>query len=51
MHRAYPPFVNFIERSKEMIDECDKKYPKFHAFLKASGAVPVDTDKIMEDMC
>ena len=32
--RAYPPFVNFFENTKNKIQECDKKNPRFHAFLK-----------------
>lgn len=32
--KAYPPFVNFFERTKNHIQECDKKNPRFHAFLK-----------------
>jgi hypothetical protein len=32
--KAYPPFVNFFERTKNQIGECDKRSPRFHAFLK-----------------
>jgi len=32
--KAYPPFVNFFERTKNHIQECDRKNPRFHAFLK-----------------
>lgn len=32
--RAYPPFVNFFENTKNKIQEVDKKNPRFHAFLK-----------------
>jgi len=32
--KAYPPFINFFEASKEMLAECDKTNPRFHAFLK-----------------
>ncbi|EDV28860.1 uncharacterized protein TRIADDRAFT_52151 [Trichoplax adhaerens] len=32
--KAYPPFVNFFELTKETLEQCDKKYPRFHAFLK-----------------
>ena len=32
--KAYPPFVNFFESVKSHILECDKKNPRFHAFLK-----------------
>lgn len=32
--KAYPPFVNFFEDTKKTINNCDQKYPRFHAFLK-----------------
>lgn len=32
--KAYPPFVNFFEDTKKTINNCDIKYPRFHAFLK-----------------
>ncbi|XP_023320077.1 protein ECT2 isoform X4 [Eurytemora carolleeae] len=32
--KAYPPFVNFFERTKEQIQDCDRRNPRFHAFLK-----------------
>merc|ERR1719232_1781568 len=32
--KAYPPFVNFFEKTKTHILECDRKNPRFHAFLK-----------------
>lgn len=32
--KAYPPFVNFFEMSKETIVKCEKQKPRFHAFLK-----------------
>lgn len=31
---SYPPYINFFEKTKEMIIECDNRYPRFHAFLK-----------------
>ncbi|GAB1606611.1 protein ECT2-like isoform X1 [Argonauta hians] len=34
--KTYPPFVNFFEKTKESILECEKKNPRFHAFLKVS---------------
>ncbi|XP_013770212.1 protein ECT2 [Pundamilia nyererei] len=34
--KAYPPFVNFFEMSKETIVRCEKQKPRFHAFLKAN---------------
>nr|XP_039252032.1 protein ECT2-like [Styela clava] len=36
--RCYPPFVNFFEMSKEMIDSCESTMPRFHAFLKINQA-------------
>ena len=32
--KAYPPFVNFFENTKNKITEVDKRNPRFHAFLK-----------------
>lgn len=37
--KAYPPFVNFFEMSKETIVRCEKQKPRFHAFLKV-GHLP-----------
>ena len=30
----YPPFVNYFEMTKEALIQCDRQYPRFHAFLK-----------------
>uniref|UniRef100_A0A8C7FMK2 Epithelial cell transforming 2 n=1 Tax=Oncorhynchus kisutch TaxID=8019 RepID=A0A8C7FMK2_ONCKI len=38
--KAYPPFVNFFEMSKETIVRCEKQKPRFHAFLKINQAKP-----------
>ncbi|XP_056893368.1 protein ECT2 isoform X4 [Takifugu flavidus] len=38
--KAYPPFVNFFEMSKETITRCEKQKPRFHAFLKINQAKP-----------
>ena len=32
--KAYPTFVNFVERTKQKIAEYDRRNPRFHAFLK-----------------
>ncbi|XP_061431693.1 protein ECT2 isoform X1 [Lethenteron reissneri] len=40
MVKAYPPFVNFFEMSKETIGNCEKQNPRFHAFLKINQAKP-----------
>ncbi|XP_054167472.1 protein ECT2-like [Oppia nitens] len=37
---AYPQYVNFHEKTKEMIDKCIEKYPKFKDFLKTSQSDP-----------
>ncbi|XP_037075712.1 protein ECT2-like isoform X2 [Pollicipes pollicipes] len=38
--RAYPPFVNFFEKSKETLVRLDASRPRFHAFLKISQSKP-----------
>ncbi|XP_045200186.2 protein ECT2-like isoform X2 [Mercenaria mercenaria] len=38
--KAYPPFVNFFEDTKERIQKCDKSNPRFHAFLKVCQTKP-----------
>ncbi|XP_061540619.1 protein ECT2 isoform X4 [Phycodurus eques] len=38
--KAYPPFVNFFEMSKDTIIRCEKQKPRFHAFLKINQAKP-----------
>uniref|UniRef100_A0A672SQ70 Epithelial cell transforming 2 n=1 Tax=Sinocyclocheilus grahami TaxID=75366 RepID=A0A672SQ70_SINGR len=38
--KAYPPFVNFFEMSKETIVRCERQKPRFHAFLKINQAKP-----------
>ncbi|CAG01150.1 unnamed protein product [Tetraodon nigroviridis] len=38
--KAYPPFVNFFEMSKETIIRCERQKPRFHAFLKINQAKP-----------
>ncbi|KAK5869354.1 hypothetical protein PBY51_024077 [Eleginops maclovinus] len=38
--KAYPPFVNFFEMSKETIVRCEKQKPRFHAFLKINQCKP-----------
>ncbi|TRY76136.1 hypothetical protein DNTS_027384, partial [Danionella cerebrum] len=38
--KAYPPFVNFFEMSKETIVICERQKPRFHAFLKINQAKP-----------
>uniref|UniRef100_A0A674EPM3 Epithelial cell transforming 2 n=1 Tax=Salmo trutta TaxID=8032 RepID=A0A674EPM3_SALTR len=38
--KAYPPFVNFFEMSKDTIVRCEKQKPRFHAFLKINQSKP-----------
>lgn len=38
--KAYPPFVNYFEQTKETIAKCDKTSPRFHAFLKVCQSKP-----------
>ncbi|XP_026285148.1 protein ECT2 isoform X2 [Frankliniella occidentalis] len=40
MVKAYPPFVNFFEQTKEMLHKCDETKPRFHAFLKVCQSKP-----------
>ena len=37
--KCYPPFVNYFEKTKETIHNCDKEKPRFHAFLKVKMPV------------
>jgi hypothetical protein len=38
--KAYPPFVNFFENTKDMLVKCDQTKPRFHAFLKICQTKP-----------
>ncbi|XP_019699672.1 protein ECT2 isoform X3 [Harpegnathos saltator] len=38
--KAYPPYVNFFENTKQMLDQCDQNKPRFHAFLKNCQTIP-----------
>ncbi|XP_029345001.1 protein ECT2 isoform X2 [Acyrthosiphon pisum] len=38
--KAYPPFVNFFEKTREMLLQCDQTKPLFHAFLKVGQLRP-----------
>ncbi|CAH0406032.1 unnamed protein product [Chilo suppressalis] len=40
MLKAYPPFINFFENTKEMLQQCDRENPRFHAFLKICQTKP-----------
>ncbi|XP_015113706.1 protein ECT2 isoform X2 [Diachasma alloeum] len=37
---TYPPYVNFFENTKEMLEQCDQNKPRFHAFLKICQTKP-----------
>lgn len=45
--KAYPPFVNFFEMSKETIVKCERQKPRFHAFLKVLSSL----FSVYEDRC
>ena len=34
LSKAYPNFVNYFEKTKETIQECERLKPRFHAFLR-----------------
>lgn len=38
--KAYKPYFNFYERTKQMLEECDQNKPRFHAFLKNCQTIP-----------
>ena len=38
--KAYPPFVNFFEQTKEVLIASDRSKPRFHAFLKLGQSNP-----------
>ncbi|XP_026825032.1 protein ECT2 isoform X9 [Ooceraea biroi] len=38
--KAYAPYVNFFENTKQMLEECDQNKPRFHAFLKNCQTKP-----------
>lgn len=40
MVKAYPPFVNFFEQTKEVLSMSDRSKPRFHAFLKLGQSNP-----------
>ncbi|XP_064092134.1 protein ECT2-like [Macrobrachium nipponense] len=40
LERAYPPFINFFENMKEMIQKISIERPRFHAFLKIAQNKP-----------
>lgn len=48
--KAYPPFVNFFEETKEMLQHCDATKPRFHAFLKACQTRPECGRQTLQDL-
>lgn len=38
--KAYPSFVNYFEKTKETLVQCDAERPRFHAFLKRCQTKP-----------
>lgn len=38
--KAYPPYINYFERMKDTLLQCDNQKPRFHAFLKINQAKP-----------
>uniref|UniRef100_A0A1B6G064 Protein ECT2 n=1 Tax=Cuerna arida TaxID=1464854 RepID=A0A1B6G064_9HEMI len=38
--KAYPPYVNFYENTRELLLKCDQTMPRFHAFLKIGQTKP-----------
>lgn len=40
LEKAYPPFINFFENMKEMLQKISMERPRFHAFLKIAQNKP-----------
>ena len=40
LRSAYPPFVNYFEKTKEKIAACMKNNHRFHAFMKVCERKP-----------
>jgi len=38
--KAYPPYINYFENIKRMLEKCDQNKPRFHAFLKNCQTLP-----------
>lgn len=38
--KAYPPYVNYYENTREELIKCDQTMPRFHAFLKIGQTKP-----------
>lgn len=48
--KAYPPYVNFIGNTKEMLQQCDENKPRFHAFLKVCQTKPECGRQTLKDL-
>ncbi|XP_065214555.1 protein ECT2 isoform X12 [Planococcus citri] len=48
--KAYPPFINFFENTREMLIRCDKTKPRFHAFLKVCQSKPECGRQSLQDL-
>lgn len=48
--KAYPPYVNFFEKMKETLLQCDAGNPRFHAFLKINQAKPECGRQTLQDL-
>ena len=48
--RAYPPFINFFENTRDMLIKCDKTKPRFHAFLKLCQTNPECGRQSLQDL-
>lgn len=50
LEKAYPPFVNFFETSKETLIKCDETKQRFHAFLKVCQTRPECGRQTLQDL-
>lgn len=48
--KAYPPFINFFETTRDMLIKCDKTKPRFHAFLKLRQSKPECGRQSLQDL-
>ena len=48
--KAYPPYVNYFEDSKKTLQECEKKNPRFYAFLKVCQSKPESGRQHLADL-
>lgn len=48
--KAYPPFINYLETSKETLTQCDQSKPRFHAFLKVCQTRPECGRQSLQDL-